>query len=330
MRSDRLLAMLLLLQAHGGMSASQIAARLEVSVRTVYRDMESLSTAGIPVYADRGRNGGIRILPDFRTDVTGLTGDEAQALFVFVDDTPHDDLGLGESLRSGLRKLMAALPAAYRAQATRVSERILVDPSPWGAPVRPAPELTVVQEGVFAGRMLSFGYEQRDVDAPVVLAGIEPLGLVTRGGSWYLVAVIGDRYRMFRVDRMSNVRLLEESPAQAEHPPLFEVWRGLDADYRRDYSSVRVRARVRRRSLGIFLRAHERDLAAPTKKSESAGAEWTEVELNLRSFGHAQALLAFGTDVEIIEPADLVRHLDTIVEALHERRIREQNAGPLQ
>ncbi|SEE42796.1 HTH domain-containing protein [Arthrobacter alpinus] len=130
MRPDRLLSMLLLRQTHGTMAAPRLAAELEVSVRTVYRDMESLSSAGVPVYAERGRNGGISILPDFRTDISGMTPEEAQALFVLLDDTAHTALGFGESLRSALRKLMTALPTSHRDQATRVSQWILVHPSP--------------------------------------------------------------------------------------------------------------------------------------------------------------------------------------------------------
>src|SRR5512139_2618657 len=109
-----MLSILLLLQTRGQVSAGELADRLEVSRRTIYRDVEALSSAGVPVYAERGRGGGIALLPGFRTDVTGLTGEEAQALFVLADRRIHSDLGLDDAFGSALRKLMAAVPATYR------------------------------------------------------------------------------------------------------------------------------------------------------------------------------------------------------------------------
>jgi biotin operon repressor len=129
MRSDRLLSILLLLQTHQRVPAAELAERLEVSVRTIMRDVEALSSAGVPVYAERGRHGGICLLPGFRTDVTGLTADEARAMFVLVNDRSHAELGLGQAIGSALRKVMAALPEAHRDAADLISRRILIDPS---------------------------------------------------------------------------------------------------------------------------------------------------------------------------------------------------------
>ena len=131
MKSDRLLSVLLLLQTRGLVPAGELAERLEVSVRTIYRDVEALSAAGVPVYAERGRNGGIALLPGFRTDVTGLTADEARALFVLAAQGAHAALGLDDALGSALRKVMAALPAPHRPAAEQTSRRILVDPVRW-------------------------------------------------------------------------------------------------------------------------------------------------------------------------------------------------------
>ena len=118
MRSSRLLEMLLLLQDRGQVTAAELAERLEVSTRTVYRDAEALSAAGVPVYAERGRTGGIRLLPGYRTDVTGLTEDEARALFVLSTGGAQDDLGLGNAARSAVLKVMRAVPAPFRPAAT--------------------------------------------------------------------------------------------------------------------------------------------------------------------------------------------------------------------
>ena len=131
MKSGRLLEMLLLLQARGQVTAAELAERLEVSTRTVYRDAEALSAAGVPIYTERGRAGGIRLLPGYRTDVTGLTEDEARALFVLSTGGAQEDLGLGNAARSAVLKVMRAVPAPFRPAATATSQLILVDPERW-------------------------------------------------------------------------------------------------------------------------------------------------------------------------------------------------------
>src|ERR1700730_798598 len=137
MKSGRLREMLLLLQARGRVTAAELAARLEGSTRTVYRDAEALSAAGVPVYAERGRAGGIRLLPGYRTDITGLTEDEARALFVLTTGGAQEDLGLGTGARSAILQVMRAVPEPFRPAATETSQRILLDPAGWmRAPTR--------------------------------------------------------------------------------------------------------------------------------------------------------------------------------------------------
>src|SRR5579859_3921415 len=152
MRSSRLLEMLLLLQARGQVTAAELAERLEVSARTIYRDAEALSAAGVPVYAERGRAGGIRLLPGYRTDVTGLTEDEARALFVLSTGGAQEDLGLGNAARSAVLKVMRAVPAPFRPAAAAASQRILVDPAGWMRPPDPVGALGVLQRAVFTDR----------------------------------------------------------------------------------------------------------------------------------------------------------------------------------
>jgi predicted DNA-binding transcriptional regulator YafY len=150
MKSGRLLEMLLLLQARGLVTAAELAERLEVSPRTVYRDAEALSAAGVPVYTERGRAGGIRLLPGYRTDVTGLTQDEARALFVLTTGGAHEDLGLGNAARSAVLKVMRAVPEPFRPAATATSQRILVDPAGWMRGSEPAGQLGVLQAAAVA------------------------------------------------------------------------------------------------------------------------------------------------------------------------------------
>jgi predicted DNA-binding transcriptional regulator YafY len=188
MKSDRLLSILLLLQTRGQVPAAELAERLEVSVRTVMRDVEALSAAGVPVYTVRGPHGGIALLPGYRTDVTGLTADEARALFVLLSDGAHADLGLGQAFGSALRKLMAALPAPHRPAADLASRRILIDPARWGGRhTTPAPDLSVLQQAVFADRRLRLRY-RHGRDSKIRSYTLDPYGLVNKAGTWYLVA----------------------------------------------------------------------------------------------------------------------------------------------
>ncbi len=152
MKSDRLLSILLLLQTRGRVPAHELAERLEVSVRTIYRDVEALSASGVPVYAERGRHGGIELLAGFRTDVTGLTADESRSLFILAAQGAHAALGLDAALGSALRKVMTALPAPFRPAAEVTSRRILVDATRWRGGPRRAVDLDVLQDAVFSDR----------------------------------------------------------------------------------------------------------------------------------------------------------------------------------
>ncbi len=185
MKSDRLLAILLLLQTRGRVPAEELATELEVSARTIYRDIEALSAAGVPVYAERGRHGGITLLPGYRTDVTGLTADEARALFVLAAPGPHSALGLDSALASALRKVMAALPAPHRPAADLTSRRILVDPDRWLPGPRTEVELDVLHTAVFADRRLRIRYRHGGDSRPHTYT-VDPYGSSTRpvSGIW--------------------------------------------------------------------------------------------------------------------------------------------------
>ncbi|WP_178993188.1 helix-turn-helix transcriptional regulator [Paenarthrobacter nitroguajacolicus] len=317
MRSDRLLAMLLLLQTHGRLSAVALAKELEVTPRTIYRDMEALSTAGVPVYAERGRNGGIAILPGFRTDVTGLTPEEARALFVLVNEDAHVDLGLGDALRAGLRKLMAALPDAHQQLAERSTERIIIDAGRWGAGSEGGSQLTVIQEAVLTDRQVRFAYEQRDSDDLLLFPEVDPHGLVHRAGVWYLVATVRETDRMFRVSRIREPLVLDTAVQRPKNYSLHDAWTSLNDQWQRDYSSVMVRIRVKREILGIVLRVHDADLVEKVDRYANPNQEWTELTLRMRSFGHAQTVLGFGPRLVVLEPPDLVEHLADVVKDLN-------------
>ena len=304
MKSDRLLALLLLLQARSPRSATQLAEELEVSVRTVYRDAEALSTAGVPVYAERGRSGGIALMPGYRTQVPGLTPDEARALFVLTTDTAHTDLGLGDAIGSALRKVQASLPQGQQGPAELLRERVLIDPARWGAlDVRPE-HLDVVQTAVLEGRRARVGY--RSSSGRVGTYTLDPLGLVSKAGVWHLVAEHRRTRKTFRVDRMTSAAILD---APARRPSGFQLqaaWDEMQQEFAGSLRAVPVRVRVRRRILPRVLRLYDQgDAASPMGAPE----DWVEVTLRFPALAAAQALLAHGIDLEVLDPLDVRERL---------------------
>ncbi|SES32590.1 helix-turn-helix transcriptional regulator [Lentzea albida] len=307
MRSDRLLSILLLLQTHGQLSATDLAGRLEVSVRTIMRDVEALSTAGVPVYTVRGPQGGIALLPGYQTDVTGLTTDESRALFVALAGSAHTDLGLGQALGSALRKVMAALPAPHRGGADLTSRRVLIDPVRWrGAPGRS--DLEVFQRAVFADRRLELRYRHgRDNRAHTYV--VDPYGLVNKAGVWYLVADHEGEPGLYRVDRSQSAVVLTEPVQRRAGVELDEVWEVLRRRIDDLPSLVAVTALVRDDVLALFLRVHQADLAEPDGTPVPQGPGWSRVELRFRSVRAVETLLAFGSGVEVLTPDEARRAL---------------------
>ncbi|MFI0822487.1 helix-turn-helix transcriptional regulator [Streptomyces sp. NPDC021098] len=310
MKSDRLLSIMLLLQTRGQLPASELADRLEVSVRTIMRDVEALSAAGVPVYTVRGPQGGIALLPGFRTDVTGLTADEARALFVLLSGRAHADLGLGPALGSALRKVMAALPAPYRPDADLASRRVLIDPVRWRGtpgPEHPATGLAVFQQAVFADRRLRLRY-RHGRDHRERGYTLDPYGLVNKAGVWYVVADHDGEPKLFRVDRAVSAAVLDQPVRRRGGLELAEVWDALRRRIDEVPAPYAVTVRVRDEILAKFLRIHEPDRAgAPVEPEREPG--WTRVELRFRALRAAEALLAFGPDAEVLAPDDLRRAL---------------------
>ncbi|SEQ04205.1 helix-turn-helix transcriptional regulator [Microlunatus flavus] len=233
MRADRLVSLLLLLQARGHVTAAEAAAELEVSVPTVRRDLEALSSAGVPVYAQAGRGGGWSLVGGARTDLTGLTAPEVHALFLLAG--PGQDVS--PAIRSALRKLVRALPSTFRAEAEAAGSATVLDHRRWGraAPVRP-PHLDALQAAVVARRRVRITYASRDGRAGD--RDVEPLGLVDHDGVWYLLAQTARGRRTFRVDR---VREVETEAERFERPDGFDLataWEEVSAVVERARSAV--------------------------------------------------------------------------------------------
>ncbi|MET0191468.1 MAG: WYL domain-containing protein, partial [Pseudonocardia sediminis] len=245
MRADRLLSLVLLLRHRGRMTAGALAAELEVSERTVLRDVDALSTAGIPVYAERGRAGGFALLPGFSTDLTGLTPGEAVALLTSGSASTPGALGLGGEFSSAMRKVVASMPEQARASATGAAERVLVRRGGWlsdpGAEDGDA--LAAVQHAVFAGRRLRIGYTSRSDEAPRERT-VDPIGLVEAAGRWYLLATDGGADRTYRVSKIASAEELDEPAHRPEGVDLERLWLRRREEFRERLPGMPVRIRI--------------------------------------------------------------------------------------
>ncbi|MEW2250824.1 YafY family protein [Streptomyces sp. NPDC006975] len=301
MKSDRLLSILLLLQTRGRVPAHELAERLEVSVRTIYRDIEALSAAGVPVYADRGRHGGIRLLAGFRTDVTGLTADESRALFILAAQGAHAALGLDAALGSALRKVMAALPAPHRPAAEVTSRRILVDATRWRGGPRQAADLDVLQDAVFADRRLRLRYRHSGASEPRTYT-VDPYGLVSKAGVWYLVADRRGTPRLFRADRVRSATLLDDPVRRRPGVELADVWEVLRRQVEERPGGLEVVVRVRRDRLDMFLRLTASALVA--LPDDDGRGDWVTARLSYGVVAETRQLLAFSDRVEVLSPPE--------------------------
>ncbi|OLF14917.1 helix-turn-helix transcriptional regulator [Actinophytocola xanthii] len=219
MRADRLVATLLLMQDRGRVTAAEVARELEVSVATARRDLEALSAAGVPVYPQPGRGGGWSLVGGARTDLSGMTATEAQALFLLLGpagaDTPE--------AQAALRKLLAALPRPFRAEARAAAGAVVVDPAGWGDPLPERPELVAaLRDAVVRGRRVRLDYAGRTRERTSRL--IDPWGLVDKDGIWYLVAGTAEGRRTFRVDRIASAEVTDEEAARPAELDLSAEW----------------------------------------------------------------------------------------------------------
>nr|WP_202529661.1 YafY family protein [Streptomyces sp. SID8358] len=296
-----MLSILLLLQTRALVPATELAERLEVSVRTIYRDVEALSASGVPVYAERGRNGGIALLPGFRTDVTGLTQDESRALFVLPAQGAHTALGLDAALGSALRKVMAALPAPHRPAAEQTSRRILVDPVRWMSGPPTAVDVGDLHDAVFADRRLRLRYRHSGTDTPRTYT-VDPYGLVVKAGVWYLIADLDGEPRLFRADRVRQAALTEEPVVRRAGVEPADVWEALRRQVEERPGGVRLRVRVHRSRLDLFVRLHTGELTGPPEPEEAG--EWVRAELAVPEVAWARSLLSFGPNLEVCSPPE--------------------------
>ncbi|MFI6232090.1 helix-turn-helix transcriptional regulator [Micromonospora sp. NPDC050784] len=308
MRASRLISLLLLLQARGSMTASELARELEVSERTVYRDVLALSAAGVPVYADRGRAGGYRLLGGYRTRLTGLTRDEAEALFLAGLPGPAGEMGLADAVASAELKVLAALPPALRDAPARAGQRFHLDVPGWFRETGPPLRLPELARAVWADRVVELSYRRGDRE---VSRRVEPYGLVLKSGVWYLVGRVGGDVRTYRVDRVTGVEVGDEHFDRDEGFDLAGHWREQAGSFLR--TMLRAEVAVRLSPAGLRQLRHLVDapfvydemLAAA---SPPDGQGWVVARLPVESVQVAyHQLLGLGPEVEVLGPPELRR-----------------------
>ena len=302
MRADRLVTLVLLLRRRGRLSAARLARELEVSTRTVLRDIEALSTAGVPVHAERGRHGGFALLPGFQERLTGLTHDEALALLVAGSRRGAQAFGLGSALASALLKVADALPGSSRDTAADAIERLLVDPGtdllarPIAAEDLPGGTVTEVRRAVLAGRRLRIRYAA--ADQPAAWRTVDPVGLVAARGQTYLLATRDGADRTYRLSRILAAEQLAEPAQRPDRPDLDRIWRERSARFRAGGDQVTA--------LVLVDAARRDELVATALAARNDGADAdgrVRLELTFQDRRHAEwALWQHAPDAETVGP----------------------------
>jgi predicted DNA-binding transcriptional regulator YafY len=302
MRADRLLSILLLLQVHRRLTARELAKRLEVSERTIHRDMEALSASGIPVTAERGINGGWSLLEAYQTNLTGLNEAEIQAIFLTKPTRLLTDLGLHKASEAALIKLLAALPSLSRRDAEYARQRIYVDASSWHNTEEAVPCLLTLQDAIWQERKLHISYRRGD-DSHVERT-VDPLGLVAKGNVWYLVAAVESEMRTYRVSRVLSASITDQVCIR---PPKFDLaahWEQSSAHFKANLPRYLATVRV---NPAILSRMRYASRFASIEHAELPDADgWIQLSMRFDVEHNAcEYIVSFGAQIEVVEPQAL-------------------------
>lgn len=301
MRADRLLSIIMLLQARGKMTASALAEELEVSRRTILRDVDALSMAGIPVYTDGGHGGGIALDEHYRVTLTGLKESEVRALFVSSSAELLKDIGLGEAAESTLLKLFAALPPLHQPSVDHIRQRILIDPVWWWHDLQPLPFWAELQQAVYEDRCIRVLYE--NYNGEIVDRILEPYSLVAKASLWYLIARREGELRTYRVSRLYHVALLD---THFQRPPDFDLmtyWQDQIQDFLATLSGFSFTLRID----GQGIAAAKWYTPGRSEIVEPADADgWLTVRFGVETIEQASIfVLSLGVHAVVVEPAEL-------------------------
>lgn len=304
MQASRLLSILILLQVRKRVSAEALAQEFEVSVRTIYRDIDQLSAAGVPVYSERGRSGGFSLHADYRTQLTGMTQGEADALMLAGAGRAASALGFGPKLAEARLKLLASLPPETAHQAERAAARFHLDPASWSAPGGAPRWLPELASAVWADRRIEIGYQSWTAN---VERKLDPLGLVLKAGSWYLVARQGKDVRTYRAANISQLSVLDEV---FQRPLKFDLARFWDASakaFEAGRKSSAATIAVSPLGLTWLKDIHPRAADVFLREGAAYGVEgWLKAQLDVEESRFARLQwLALGTEARILAPLRL-------------------------
>ncbi|MDZ4671554.1 MAG: YafY family protein [Phototrophicales bacterium] len=301
MRADRLLSIMLILQAQGKTTTLALSEKLEVSRRTILRDIDALSIAGVPVHAEAGHGGGVYLDEHYRVSLTGLTESEVRALFVFNQPSPLRDVGLGRAVENTLLKLFAILPSQHRQEAEWIQQRILLDPASWWPPGKTLPHLETLKAAVFGDHHIQVRYEHGD--GSVVERILEPYSLVAKASVWYLIARCDGELRTYRASRFIAVETMSERFERDVTFDIMKYWHTHVNEFIANMPSFAFTLRLNATRLKLLRLYAE---GGYTIRDTSADGTVLTVDMQLTSLEEARMLvLGLGTDAEIIEPDEL-------------------------
>lgn len=301
MRADRLLSILLLLQVHRRLTAGDLARRLEVSERTIHRDMDALSGAGIPVVAERGAGGGWALLGGYQTKLTGLAEAEIQTLFLAQPARLLADLGLEKASQAALLKLLASLPIMSRRDAEYIRQRVYVDIAGWSRYDEAAPFLPILQDALWRDRKLRFAYQRGDDGAAERV--VDPLGLVAKGTIWYLVAAVQGEFRTYRISRIKNAEVLDRACDRPSDFDLVTYWEQSKTEFQANLPRYPATLRAAPEAVAR-MRSWRYTRVEHVGEPEADG--WVSVSVMFEVDWQAcESVLSLGPRVEVIEPPEL-------------------------
>jgi predicted DNA-binding transcriptional regulator YafY len=313
MRADRLISIILLLQNHGKMTTKALANELEVTERTIHRDMEALSVAGIPVLAERGKHGGWRLVDQYRTRLTGLKDSELKTLFLSPSFQLLSDLGITKDWKEARQKLLAALPNTLQSQADNLWNRIHIDIDPWKQSSQETTALSLLQQAIWEERKICIAYEKANKESSERI--VEPLGLVAKGRTWYLVAVSNQEIKNFRASRIKSVELLNETFIRPPHFQLAEYWTESKQSFVRNLPIFEVEVEA---SPSIMERlSFSGRFAQVVSKGSPNENGWIPVKLTFDTEQEAASyIIGFGDQIKILSPTSLIESVKAIGESV--------------
>lgn len=308
MRADRLLSILLLLQNRGKMTSRELAQTLEVSERTVFRDMEALSASGIPILAERGREGGWMLTEGYRTSLTGMKPQEIGSLLLSADASIMKDLGIQDDYSSALLKLEAASSHRLSNPANYLSERIHIDGASWHPSDETYPFLSVLQRALWEDRKVKITYLRSN---ETTVRFIEPLGLVAKRGVWYVVAKSKDELRTFRVSRLVNVEETHEWFKRPDDFDLKQYWEESTTAFKAALPKYQVKLRVR----ASVLKELQRERFVSVQLIEpTSNAEWVNVDAEFNTIESAcRIILSFSPSFIVLSPQELLEMVKSAI-----------------